>query len=218
MTFKTIIWDWNGTLLNDVTTCIEAMNKMLSMRGLPLLTEDRYRDIFTFPVKDYYAELGFDALADPFEKIGLEFIDYFKERLPEAPLQQGAEALLADIRLNGMAQVILSAMEHNALVASVKQLNIHQWFDEIYGIDNDYGGGKLHLAQKVAGLHNLTGSHHLLIGDTLHDAEVAQAAGWHCVLVAAGHQTAERLKTAGVDVFNNLHEVSEWLISAKTLG
>lgn len=216
MTFKTIIWDWNGTLLSDVSTCIEAMNKMLAMRNLPLLDETRYRHIFTFPVKDYYGQLGFDSLTDPFEKIGLEFIGYFKERLHEAPLQQGAEALLQGIRQNGIKQFILSAMEQHALVESVKHLNIHHWFDEIHGIDNDYGGGKLHLAQQVAVLHNLYGTDHLLIGDTLHDAEVAKAAGWSCVLVASGHQTADRLKQAGVAVFNNLDEVGLWLRSTNS--
>ena len=49
-----ILWDWNGTLLDDVEVCIESMNSMLSKRKKPLLTREHYKEIFTFPVIDYY--------------------------------------------------------------------------------------------------------------------------------------------------------------------
>jgi hypothetical protein len=66
--YKNIIWDWNGTLLNDITICIKSMNILLKERTLPLISEDKYRDIFTFPVRNYYEQLGFDFLV-----MGLEF-------------------------------------------------------------------------------------------------------------------------------------------------
>lgn len=212
MTFSTIIWDWNGTLLNDVAVCISSMNRMLSLRGLKPINEKRYRDIFTFPVKDYYDQLGFDPAADPFEKIGLEFIRYFREELPSVGLQNGAATILSEIRKSGRRQVIVSAMEHHSLVKSIQNLGIEQYFDHIFGIDNDYGGGKTALAKRVAG-HLGTSGNCLMIGDTLHDAEVAGETGWQCVLTASGHQSYQRLQTAGVPVFQNLGEIMNWLNS-----
>ena len=57
---KHIIWDWNGTLINDVWLVVEAMNKMLKKRNLPKIDSKKYREIFDFPVTEYYSKLGFD--------------------------------------------------------------------------------------------------------------------------------------------------------------
>ena len=66
---NTIIWDWNGTLLDDVDICIDIINELLSIRNQQPLTRSRYREIFTFPVKDYYSKAGFDFTQEPFDKI-----------------------------------------------------------------------------------------------------------------------------------------------------
>lgn len=215
MVYKVIIWDWNGTLLNDVSACIQSMNKMLSIRRLPLLTEHRYRQIFTFPVKDYYDQLGFDNNKDPFEEIGLEFIRHFRKCLPDIPLQEGAKNIIAKIKADGYKQVILSAMEHKSLVNNISHFQIDHWFDSVFGIDNDYGGGKSHLVQKINENHYFTPDECLMIGDTLHDADVALKAGWNCVLTASGHQSFDRLLMSGVPVFQNLNEIGLWLNSLR---
>ena len=58
--YNHIIWDWNGTLLNDRWLCVEAINQALNKRNLPMLTEGKYKDVFSFPVEDYYKKVGFD--------------------------------------------------------------------------------------------------------------------------------------------------------------
>ncbi len=57
---KQLIWDWNGTLLDDVRMCVNVMNVLLDKYALPELTCEKYKQVFDFPVKDYYANLGFD--------------------------------------------------------------------------------------------------------------------------------------------------------------
>ena len=65
--YSHIIWDWNGTLLNDAWLCVEVMNGMLAKRNLPIRTLNQYMDIFDFPVKDYYVKLGYNFEKEPFE-------------------------------------------------------------------------------------------------------------------------------------------------------
>ena len=72
--YKHIIWDWNGTLLNDGWLFVEVMNIVLKRRKMKPITLDSYREIFRFPVKDYYMKLGFDFEKESFESSGLEFI------------------------------------------------------------------------------------------------------------------------------------------------
>ena len=62
MKFEAILWDWNGTLLDDVNIAIDAINQLLLDRNLVQLTLERYLDVFTFPVCDYYELIGFDFL------------------------------------------------------------------------------------------------------------------------------------------------------------
>ena len=64
-----VIWDFNGTVLDDVRACINSMNALLAARGLPLLTEERYKKVFGFPVEEYYGRLGLDLAAEDFKTV-----------------------------------------------------------------------------------------------------------------------------------------------------
>ena len=75
-----IIWDWNGTLINDIWLVVEIMNKMLKKRSLSEIDLKKYREIFDFPVIDYYAKLGFDFSKESFEELTVEFIGEYYAR------------------------------------------------------------------------------------------------------------------------------------------
>jgi phosphoglycolate phosphatase len=90
---------------------------------------------------------------------------------------------------------------------SVKSLGIEGYFEKISGIDNHFGHGKIELALRVLDDMDTPRENILLIGDTLHDHEVAGATGIECILVAHGHQTYGRLKDSGRQVVNNFAEL-----------
>lgn len=206
-----IIWDWNGTLLNDVDICIQSMNSLLERRNLPLLDFTRYREVFTFPVRDYYIRLGFDFSIEPFEIPAMEFIEEYRNNLPEARLHKGCVEVLKTFRDKGYQQFILSAMEQEALTNSVNSFGIEKFFNEIRGIQDHFAHGKDHLVHEMIRRNNLYGFETLLIGDTLHDAEVALEAGIHCLLVASGHQAKSRLTGTGIPVADNISGIFSFL-------
>lgn len=190
---KTIIWDFNGTLLNDMQVCIDCMNIMLKERGLPALDLKRYRDIFTFPVRDYYLSLGFDFQKEPFEIPAHEFIDLYRKNMHLAPLQKDAIEILEHFDQRQFNQVILSAMEQEFLVDTLKLKSILKYFDRVAGITNHLGEGKLEMAKELISYLGRKPEEIYLIGDTVHDYEVAQGSGIACILIARGHQSFERL-------------------------
>lgn len=204
---KTLIWDWNGTLLNDTGICIDAMNLLLKSRNLPALDLDRYRQIFTFPVREYYILAGFDFESEPFDIPAMQFIDNYRELVKFAALQQGAENALGFFSRRGLRQAVLSVMEQQLLEESVGRYGIAGFFDTVSGIDNHFGHGKLELAIRVINEMEVPKNDILLVGDTLHDHEVAQETGIACILIAHGHQSAGRLKTSGRMVVNNFDEL-----------
>ncbi|MGN1100061.1 MAG: HAD family hydrolase, partial [Christensenellales bacterium] len=60
MEYGFIIYDWNGTLLDDTAMCHDMLNELLDSHGLPAVSMEKYRQIFTFPIKKYYERAGFD--------------------------------------------------------------------------------------------------------------------------------------------------------------
>jgi len=203
----TIIWDWNGTLLDDAEICLEAINKMLQARNLPLLGLDKYREVFTFPVIDYYKEVGFNFTIEEWEPVAMEFIHLYLNALPGCDLTPFAAETLESFKQKGYRQAIISAMEHDALLKSVSELGIQSYFDYIGGIGDHYGGGKIDNARNYFNKAGLNPDQITLIGDTLHDSEVAAELQCKCILVATGHQSFVRLNKSGLPVIKNLSAI-----------
>ena len=208
---KTILWDWNGTLLNDTHICIDAINILLRERTKEEIDEDIYRDIFTFPVRDYYVKAGFDFDQEPFEKPAIEFIEYYKELVKQAVLFDDARETLEKFRDKGYNQLILSAMQHDSLNKMVSDHAIDHFFSKISGIEDHYAAGKADNGRKlIAGLDGDAGEI-IMLGDTIHDHEVGGELGIRVILVSRGHQSEARLKETGCIVVRNFEELFEYI-------
>lgn len=202
----TVVWDWNGTLINDIEICIQSMNLLMQKRGIKELTIEKYREIFTFPVKDYYEDAGFNFSEEPFEIPAMEFIDNYHKFLPQVRLFSEVEQTLKLVKQKGFNQVILSAMEENSLKNSVEALGITKYFDGIYGITDHYARSKSNRGFQLIKDGNLDVKSLVLIGDTLHDKEVADELGCSCILIANGHQAKNRLQVNGNIVVNRISD------------
>ena len=205
----TILWDWNGTLLDDVDICVIAMNKMLADRKMATITRDFYFANFTFPVINYYEALGWDFSKESFADISIEFMANYDALFNSSPLHQHTFETLSYFKTQGYKQIVVSALEHSRLIESLSIHGLDHFFDATYGIENILGGGKIHLAKKMLEQQNLIPDQTCMIGDTEHDLEVAQAIGAKCILVAHGHHKIERLRLLNVSVVNNFSELRE---------
>ncbi len=202
--YKHIIWDWNGTLLDDAWLCVDVMNGMLTERNLPQKTLDEYKELFDFPVKDYYVKLGFDFEKEPFDEVGMEFIVRYNKRQCETALHPEVQEVLAGIATLGLTQHILSAREQNELIVETKSLGVFNYFDRIRGLDDHYAHGKTDIGLQLVNEIGAANKNILIIGDTRHDAEVASGIGIDCILISNGHQSEERLKELGVPIMESL--------------
>jgi phosphoglycolate phosphatase len=208
--YSYIIWDWNGTLLDDVDWCVDVINRMLSKRKLKVFAETAdYHEVFSFPVVDYYKKIGFDFEKEPFEDLAVEYVeDYYSKSLgsDRFKLHDNAEKVLREIHGRGIKQVILSASEINYLKAQLSQFDIEKYFDEVLGISDIYAGSKSRIGLEFMKRNRVDSA--LLIGDTEHDFETAVKLGADCVLIANGHQSKARLLKLGVPVLDEISEVS----------
>ena len=203
-TYRHLIWDWNGTLLDDAWLCREIMNGQLRRRGLPELTRERYEDIFDFPVEKYYRAVGFDWARESFQEAGTEFIVEYEKRKKECSLQGGAQELLAKIAEGGWSQAVLSAYSHSTLEEFLGHFGVRHHFRSVAGSRDHYAAGKVGHGLKMLEELHVSPKETLLIGDTTHDAEVAKAMGVDCLLVPCGHNSRARLEQCRVPMAESL--------------
>ncbi len=207
--YNNIIWDWNGTLFNDVELCAGTMNFLLQQESLPPISIKKYKEIFTFPVIEYYKIAGHTFENNSFEVLGKQFMDEYEKNKLHCGLYHGAKELLNELSLLNFSQHLLSAYEQKSLYKIIEHFGLKDFFRFVIGLDNIYASGKMELGKNLLSLINQNGKNNkvLLIGDTSHDFEVAQELGIDCVLVSHGHQDKARLLQHGVPVFDSFTEL-----------
>ena len=205
-----VIWDFNGTLLNDVDIGIQSINVLLAERGLNTLSSaEEYREVSGFPVVEYYKRIGFDFSKESYDKIAPKWVEQYMSRVDRAELYADALPMLEYVRQKQLGQILLSATELDMLRGQVAALGIGHYFHEICGMDNVYAHGKLSLAHKWREEH--LDAEALFVGDTDHDFEVASTIGADCVLFSGGHQSRDRLLRLGCPVIDRLCELKNYL-------
>jgi phosphoglycolate phosphatase len=205
--YKHVIWDWNGTIFCDVDLGIEIMNGLLHPRGLPLLTSQSYRDVFTIPVKDYYARLGFDFEKEPFESVGQLWMDEYELRKFKCGLYEGIVEVLDRIQQLGIGQSILSAYSQQTLDHMVDHYGLRKYFRHVAGLDNIYAASKLHQGLDLIKRLGVGKREAVVVGDTEHDYEVARGMEADCILIANGHQSKTRLQALKVPLLDDVRSL-----------
>ena len=213
----TILWDWNGTLLDDVEVALAAMNEMLARRGLPLLQgREPYRDIFTFPVRAYYTAAGLDLSAEPFESLAVEWTGLYHRFYPRCGLFPAARGVLQAVGEMGLEQAIVSASHQQALDSQVEEQGLGGFFQARLGISDIYAGKQSGpgpaLSEKPG---RPAGAGPICRG---HPPRLGGGPGGRlptAVLLAQGHQSRARLETAGVPVLESLTQVPAFLRDVK---
>ena len=190
-----ILWDWNGTLLDDTEAALATLNEMIVERGGQPIGMKFYRDHFAFPVRPFYDKIGIVAHdEDEWNGIAREYHEVYG-RQPKR-LNPLAVTALEMAKEAGCRQSIVSALRQDLLEADMARNGVTEFFERICGSDNLDGASKLSRARVLLRTLNDTvpsGTHFVLIGDALHDKEVADALGIDCILCAQGSHAAWRL-------------------------
>lgn len=206
-----VIWDFNGTVLNDVRLGIDCVNTMLARRGLPVIpSEDAYRRVFGFPIDDYYRRLGFDFETEDYDTVlAPEWVAHYLAGEGSCPMNPGVAETIAAIRDRGLPQIMLSATKIEQLEGQLTRLGLAGSFEEILGLDNIHARSKTYLA--VAWKERHPDARPLFVGDTEHDADVADAVGADCVLYLGGHQCEEILRRRQKTLIRDIPELLAFL-------
>ena len=204
--YSHIIWDFNGTLLDDLQAEYNTVNVLLSRRKLKQFDSvDEYRAVFRFPIIDYYKDIGFDFEKESYKNVADEWGKEYNKQSALCGVNSGIVEALEYFKTCGMSQLVLSATWKSLLQKQIEPLGISGYFEELLALDDLLAHSKVELGKLWFERVKPKGA--LFIGDTVHDFETAEAIGVDCVLVCTGHQSRERLEKCGVPVFETIDEL-----------
>ena len=215
--YKHIIWDWNGTLINDAKISYMLSMRELELCGIPTMPADEYRHKFHHPMKDFYQEIGVDYSKRSYQEITDNFHKNYLLFLDDCYLFEDVLPTLQTIKDMGMTQSILSALPHNILIRTIRDRHIENFFTDISGLATNAADSKIGNAKKWFEKNNFDPSELLMVGDTVHDFEVATALGIDCALIARGCQHKDVLLKLEKPIFDSLDEFVSYLQKSEYL-
>ena len=122
-------------------------------------------------------------------------------------LHSDSVILLNHFKAYGYRQFILSAMKQDTLDQCLSHFRIDHFFEHVSGLDDHYANSKTENGHRLISGIKLKPSQLLMIGDTVHDFEVATELGCQCVLIANGHQSKKVLQKTGATVIDQLGQL-----------
>lgn len=212
-----VVWDWNGTLLDDLEVVIEATNVGLAAYDVEPLDEDRYRDHFTRPVRVFYDSLFGRPVSDmEWELLNKSFHDEYYTRLDRARLTGDATSALRRVSALGWSQSLLSMSAYERLVQAVMDRGIFAYFNRVDGLSGATGGLKTdHLISHLDGL-DIEPERVLVVGDTPDDVAAARNVGAWAVIYDGGSHHMPTLEAQGAPIAHSLEhavDLAESIIS-----
>ena len=202
---KTILWDFNGTVMDDVGASVGAVNAMLKKRNLPLITREWYTLHLIMPLEAFYESVGFDMNTECIEVVSEEFQKECKAIA--RPVFPEVVAALNRFHQKNYRQLLFSSLHHDHLIAQAKERGIDGYFEGIVGRQDRSLGGKEAAVEAYYKEHGLLPQEVLIVGDLVTDAEMANYVGSPCALICKGHQHRSILEQTGAYVLESAAEI-----------
>ena len=204
---KHVIWDWNGTLIDDAQLCVSIVNEILSKNMLSKVSLSYYRENFCFPVRAYYEKIGLSCEVASYRELSEQFISEYRKRWKTCQLQANALAVISALNQAGIGQSILSAAKSTDLKLFLEEYGLEEYIDLASGVCNVLASGKIEISDRHLMDIGAEPTEVLLVGDTKHDEEISKHLSTNCILFTGGHNSANALRGCGSELMNDLRQV-----------
>lgn len=209
-----LVWDWNGTLLDDLPIVVEAVNRTMTQFGLEPIDAGDYRNHYTRPVRRFYDRLFGRVIADEeWLRLNTGFHDAYFELAHEADLAPGAREAIDLLESSGWTQSLLSMSPQDWLDGIVSSLGIQDRFEIVDGLSGATGGLKAPHLEAHLEILGIEGSSAVVVGDTPDDVAAARHVGARAILFHGGSHHMEVLVAEGVPVAETVEEAARLALS-----
>lgn len=209
--YKVIIWDFNGTLIDDVNAALSSVNDMLKRRNLPEITMQQYASYVDTPIIKFYEHIFDDLYSMDFNEIALEFNAGYDKHLPQKAVMTNAEEVLEYFNSKGKLQTVISATHIDKVTKRLEEFGLSGYFDKILAHNNLIAEDKTHLAIKYFAEKQIKPEEAVVIGDCVADYKMAQAIGADCILTTQGHQSRVEFAQTSAIIIDSLSELKNYI-------
>lgn len=209
--YKVIIWDFNGTLIDDVNAALSSVNDMLKRRNLPEITMQQYASYVDTPIIKFYEHIFDDLYSMNFNEIALEFNAGYDKHLPQKAVMANAEEVLEYFNSKGKLQTVISATHIDKVTKRLEEFGLSGYFDKILAHNNLIAEDKTHLAVKYFAEKQIKPEEAVVIGDCVADYKMAQAIGADCILTTQGHQSRVEFAQTSAIIIDSLSELRNYI-------
>lgn len=211
MRYKNIVWDYNGTIIDDARLAVDAENLVLQSYGLPEITLEYYLKECEMPILNFYNKI-FKMEDYDFSEIAERFVSNYDKLFDTADIFPEVREMIEALSVSGYNQGVISGFESSRLKSSLRKFGLDGYFRFMSGSDDIDCGDKSERAVMVVRKYGFDPKETLFIGDMYHDYETARKVGADCVLIAKGHQDAEVLRSYGITVLDSAEELRRILL------
>jgi phosphoglycolate phosphatase len=186
---RNLIFDWSGTLVDDLTPVLTATNHVFGLHGKPLFDRETFREKFYLPYQGFYEEHLPGVALEGLEKI---FRKVFREHHHTVSLLPGAKEILQYCHDNQLPTFLLSTVTHEDFLHQAKRLGVDHYFHKAYA----------GILDKREAIHSILADHHLradetlFVGDMEHDIETARYGNIRSCAVLTGYDSLKKLQRA----------------------
>lgn len=204
--YSTIIWDFNGTIIDDVYAALGAVNDMLTIRNQNTIDINTYYKAMDIPIWKFYERVFLPDTITPEEAIA-EFDAGYEKHLSSKPLMEGIVDILETFRNMGKHQIVVSASHVDKVKARLSELGILDFFSEVLAHSDYNADSKTYLAREYFKTHNLDFADAVVIGDSVFDFTMASELQCDCILTTQGHQSRREFKSVDAHIIGSLYEL-----------
>lgn len=209
-----LVWDWNGTLLDDLPIVIDAVNRSIGVFGLSPITADHYRDHYTRPVRHFYDGLfGRPVDDEEWSRLNSTFHDAYFELAAGVELAPGALVAIGLVEDAGWTQSLLSMSPQDWLTQTVDRLGLTDRFQLVDGLSGPTGGLKAGHLEDHLRMLGINGAAVVVVGDTPDDVAAARHVGARPILFHGGSHNIDVLEAEGVPIAETLSEAVRLALS-----
>jgi phosphoglycolate phosphatase len=212
---RNVIFDWSGTLCNDMPPVLAGINGVLGDFGIDALSEAEFREAFCLPYENFYRALLPDDSDWDLEDLERRYVAHYDEKENPAIEIAGAVAFFQFCRDSGRKIFLLSAVKQAHFEGQAKNFGFEiAAFEEVFTEVRD----KREVILELVDAHTLDPEQTLMVGDMVHDIDAGRAAGVRSVAVLTGYDSKQRLAGANPDVMvRNLTELRALMSSLELI-
>jgi len=190
---KNVIFDWSGTLVDDLPPVLEATNRIFAHYRREAMDREEFRRTFKLPFAEFYEEVLPGVLMEDLDRL---YIEFFASSEATVSILPEAVEVLDYCRSTGRRIFLLSSIHRDHYEQQSEALGLDRYFEVAYAQVLD----KKQKIHEILEVHELDPGETMFVGDMVHDIETAKHGGVFSVATLTGYDPPERLAAAGPDL------------------